>query len=88
MQAEKGATLVPAINANVWEQGITTRVALYRDWVWNDGRASGARLAAVQKVSGKVTAGASDHVYAFEIEPVGLIVHAAPTTSVSHADGS
>lgn len=71
MQAERGATLIPAINANVWEQGIATRIVLFRDWVWNDGRASGARLATVQKINGKVDSNALDKVYAFDIESVG-----------------
>lgn len=70
MQAEKGATLIPSINANVWEQGIATRVALFRDWAWNNGRASGTRLAAVQKVNGMVFSDAVEKVFAFAIEPV------------------
>lgn len=70
MQAEKGATLIPSINANVWEQGIATRVALFRDWTWNDGRASGTRLAAVQKVNGMVASDALEKVFAYKIESV------------------
>ncbi|KAK7748602.1 hypothetical protein SLS53_000622 [Cytospora paraplurivora] len=73
MQAERRATLTPAINANVWEQGITTRVALFRDWMWHDGHASGARLAAVQKVNGKATLDALETVYGFKIESTGLV---------------
>lgn len=74
MQADRGATLIPAVNANVWEQGVATRVALFRDWVWNNGCASGARLAAVQKVNGKVATGLLNRVYPFEIESVCHIV--------------
>lgn len=73
MQAERRATLTPTINANVWEQGVATRVVLFRDWMWHDGHASGARLAAVQKVNGKVTLDALETVYAFEIESVRCI---------------
>lgn len=74
MQAERGATLVPAVNTNVWDQGIASRVALYRDWVWADGRTAGARFAAVQKVNGRVVeAEALEKACAFEIESVGLI---------------
>ncbi|KUI69099.1 DNA repair protein rhp55 [Cytospora mali] len=72
MQAERRATLTPAINANVWEQGIATRMALFRDWMWHDGHAFGARLAAVQKANGKVTSNATETVYAFKVEPTGL----------------
>lgn len=70
MQAEKGATLIPSINANVWEQGIATRVALFRDWTWNAGRASGTRLAAVQKLNGMVASDSTEKVFAFKIESV------------------
>lgn len=72
MQAERRATLTSAINANVWEQGIATRVVLFRDWMWHDGHAAGARLAAVQKVNGKMNLDALEAVYAFEIESTGL----------------
>lgn len=78
MQAERGATLIPAVNANVWDQGVATRVALYRDWVWSDGRTLGARLAAVQKVDGNVAEDALEKAIAFEIKPVGHIVSAKP----------
>lgn len=70
MQAEKGATLIPSINANVWEQGITTRVVLFRDWTWNAGRTSGTRLAAILKVNGMVVSDAVEKVFAFKIESV------------------
>lgn len=70
MQAERGATLVPAIAANVWEQGIAARVALFRDFEWIDGQTSDTHLAAVQKVNGKVTAEPMDNLCAFGIETV------------------
>lgn len=73
MQAERGATLTPAVNANVWEQGVATRVAFYRDWVWSNGCTLGARLATVQKVDGNVMTEALENAVAFEIESVGRI---------------
>lgn len=73
MQAERGATLTPAVNANVWEQGVATRVAFYRDWVWSNGCTLGARLATVQKVDGNVISEALENAVAFEIESVGRI---------------
>lgn len=87
MQAEKGATLIPAINASVWEQGIATRVALLRDWLWNDGHIYGARVAAVQKVNGKAAADGLDTVVAFSIDSVGRV---APcyTRRLLHAKNS
>lgn len=82
MQAERGATLTPAVNANVWEQGVATRVALYRDWVWTDGCTLGARLATVQKVDGNTFAHALDNAVAFEIESVGRITSATADACV------
>lgn len=84
MQAERGATLIPAINANVWEQGIATRVALLRDWMWDDGHPCGARLAAVQKVNGKMAADSMDRLFAFSIDSTGL----APAQFDGHAASS
>ncbi|KAI3402085.1 hypothetical protein diail_14 [Diaporthe ilicicola] len=72
MQAERGATLIPAINASVWEQGIATRLALLRDWMWNDGHPYGARLATLQKVNGKITPDGPDKVFPFRIDSTGL----------------
>lgn len=83
MQAERGATLIPAINANVWEQGIATRVALFREWVWHEGQASGTRLAAVQKVNGKVTPDALEQVYAFDVQLVSRLASAESAWFVS-----
>ncbi|KAM0576982.1 hypothetical protein ACHAO2_005709 [Verticillium nonalfalfae] len=54
MQAESGATLVPAINANVWEQGVSTRLVVFKDWAWKDGSPSTVCLAGVQKLEGRV----------------------------------
>lgn len=87
MQAERGATLIPAINANVWEQGIATRVALLRDWMWDDGHPYGARLAAIQKINGKTAADGLDRLFAFSIDSVG---RAAPclVRYLLHTDGS
>ncbi|KAM0277136.1 hypothetical protein ACHAQH_006030 [Verticillium albo-atrum] len=48
MQAESGATLVPAINANVWEQGVSTRLVVFRDWVWKDGSPSTTGLIGIE----------------------------------------
>ncbi|KAH8764249.1 P-loop containing nucleoside triphosphate hydrolase protein [Diaporthe sp. PMI_573] len=84
MQAERGATLIPAINASVWEQGIATRVALLREWMWNDGHPYGARLAAVQKANGKTAADGLDRVFAFSIDSTGL----APAEFDGHAASS
>lgn len=36
MRPGAGAVLVPAINTTAWEQGLGCRVALFRDWGWDD----------------------------------------------------
>lgn len=87
MQAERSATLIPAINASVWEQGIATRVALLRDWMWNDGHPYGARLAAVQKVNGKTAADGLDKAFAFSIDSVGRVTPCC-VRYILHAKGS
>ncbi|KAH6710373.1 P-loop containing nucleoside triphosphate hydrolase protein [Verticillium dahliae] len=73
MQAESGATLVPAINANVWEQGVSTRLVVFKDWAWKDGRPSTVCLAGVQKLEGRAGSEAVSSAAAFRIEAAGLI---------------
>ncbi|KAM0565464.1 hypothetical protein ACHAP9_008335 [Verticillium nonalfalfae] len=68
MQAESGATLVPAINANVWEQGVSTRLVVFKDWAWKDGSPSTVCLAGVQKLEGRVGSEAVSSAAAFRIE--------------------
>ncbi|KAK3398747.1 putative RAD55 protein [Sordaria brevicollis] len=73
MQAERGATLVPAINAGVWEQGISTRLVLYRNLAFSDAGVQGLRLVGVQKLNGKASEAPVDTICAFDIEESGLI---------------
>jgi hypothetical protein len=70
MQAERGATLVPAINANVWDQGIPTRLVLYRDWVMHEGNPLSLHFAGIQKLDGKSDNAAIGAIAAFGVEPV------------------
>lgn len=72
MQAERGATLVPAINASVWEQGISTRLVLYRNLAFSDAKLQGLRLVGVQKLNGKASEAPVDTICAFDIEEVNL----------------
>ncbi|KAL1835664.1 hypothetical protein VTJ49DRAFT_6257 [Mycothermus thermophilus] len=75
MQAERGATLIPAINASVWEQGISTRLVLFRDWLAQRGAEPWAvRFAAVQKLKGKDVMGTASGACAFTVEERGLVV--------------
>lgn len=70
MQAERGATLTPAINANVWEQGMSSRLVLFRDWLGQSYEAHGAHLVAIQKLNGKMVRGPIVGICAFRVTPV------------------
>jgi hypothetical protein len=74
------ALLVPAISGAEWENGISTRLVLFRDWVpgqgkWNDAdadRLCKARFIGVVKVNGVTRAdeGGVGNVVPFAIESV------------------
>ncbi|KAK5998576.1 hypothetical protein PT974_00957 [Cladobotryum mycophilum] len=72
MQSEQGATLVPAINATVWEQGVSTRLVLFRDWTWHDKKSTSVFLAGLQKIDGRAAQEAIEHVSAFKVEVTGI----------------
>lgn len=76
MQSEHGAALVPAVNATVWEQGISTRIALFRNWSWEGRKPHSVFLAGVQQVDGRVMMDVVDNASAFTVESVGAIMHA------------
>jgi hypothetical protein len=74
------ALLVPAISGAEWENGVSTRLVLFRDWVpgqgkWNDADADNvrkARFIGVVKANGVTLAdeGAVGNVVPFTIETV------------------
>ena len=72
MHAEQGAALVPAINATVWEQGISTRLALFRNWTWHRQKPSSVFLAGVQKLDGRKMDDVVDQAAAFAVEAVSF----------------
>ncbi|KAK2021973.1 P-loop containing nucleoside triphosphate hydrolase protein [Colletotrichum zoysiae] len=73
MQLERSATLIPSINAGIWEQGMSTRVVLFRDWVWKDGRPSTVSFAGVQKLDGKAGPDMMQNAAAFRVEATGVV---------------
>ncbi|KAJ0158839.1 hypothetical protein CTA2_10763 [Colletotrichum tanaceti] len=73
MQLERSPTLIPSINAGIWEQGMSTRVVLFRDWVWKDGRPSTVCFAGVQKLDGKAGPDMVQNAAAFRVEATGVI---------------
>ncbi|KAI1461525.1 P-loop containing nucleoside triphosphate hydrolase protein [Annulohypoxylon moriforme] len=70
MQFERSATLIPAINAGTWEQGIATRLVLFRDWVMENDAVRDIRFVGVQKLNGKSIPGGISQVFAFNIQGV------------------
>lgn len=75
MRTGLGAALVPAISIDVWEEGIGTRVALFRDWGWEDedGKSiDDVRLAQVIKVEGVPIPGSSSKLVGFSISEVSV----------------
>lgn len=75
MQAERGATLIPAINAGAWEQGMSTRLVLFRDWLVVDGESRSSHFVGVQKLNGKSVDLGVDNICAFSIKPVSDMNH-------------
>lgn len=71
MQAGRGATLIPAINTSSWEQGIATRLGLFRDWSIIDEKVTGVRFAGIQKLDGKAYTNGMGPIFAFGIGDVG-----------------
>ena len=70
-----GAVLVPAVSTTAWEQGLGCRVALFRDWGWNneDGQAvNNVRLAQVIKAEGTALPDRRQKVVGFFIDEVCL----------------
>ncbi|TWU76585.1 hypothetical protein ED733_007995 [Metarhizium rileyi] len=72
MQSEHGATLVPAVHASVWEQGISTRIVMFRDWAWKDGKLTSIFMAGLQKLDGKSGCDAIERVAPFSITRTGV----------------
>lgn len=72
MQSQnRGAALMPSISAGVWEQGLTTRIALFRDWMWKDGIPIDTRFVGIQRLAGKAVPGSGiQKVAAFRVESV------------------
>ncbi|EXF74246.1 hypothetical protein CFIO01_12654 [Colletotrichum fioriniae PJ7] len=73
MRLERSATLIPSINAGVWEQGMSTRVVLFRDWVWKEERPWSVCFAGVQKLDGKTGPDMMQSAAAFRVEATGVV---------------
>ena len=69
---EQDSALIPAVMGSAWEQGISTRLLLFRDWAAGGMESRALRFAAVQKLNGKAESESIDHVSAFDITHVGM----------------
>jgi hypothetical protein len=71
MQSGAGAILVSAVSSTAWDAGITTNIALFRDWDWQGKQVRYARVLRANGVAvgGK---GAAGKVLAFTIESVRI----------------
>lgn len=70
MRSGLGAALVPAISTTAWEDGISCRVALFRDWGWEDedGRSvADVRLAQVIRAEGVAVSDSRPRLVGFSI---------------------
>jgi hypothetical protein len=72
MRSQREAVLTPAINATIWEQGVSTRIALFRDWTWQGNKSASVFLAGVQKLDGKASQDVIEHVSAFHVGANGI----------------
>ncbi len=84
MHAESGATIMPAMNAQVWDQAISTRLVLFRDWIWRDSQPLSCRFVGIEKLNGKIIQGTIESVVAFNIGSVSSVpVHCGSQWFVS-----
>ncbi|KAB8292439.1 hypothetical protein EYC80_008162 [Monilinia laxa] len=75
MRPGLGAALIPSISVTAWEQGLGCRVALFRDWGWDDNegnKVNGVRFAQVVKAEGVALSEGRGRFAAFVIGELGL----------------
>lgn len=76
MRPGLGAVLIPAVNTPAWEQGLGCRVALFRDWGWDDGDGRcivDVRLARVIRAEGVTVPEGRGGLVGFTICDTGLV---------------
>lgn len=70
--------MVPSISATPWEQGLSCRVVLFRDWGWEDGDGEGkavddVRIAEIVKVEGRGVGNGRRRCVGFVIDEVRIL---------------
>lgn len=90
IRAETGAVLHPTLSGSAWDTGISTRVVIFRDWMFQASEAAssqgeyvpGVRFAGVLKAKGILYEGVGK-VATFMIEKVSPLLLNAAQTSIS-----
>jgi hypothetical protein len=78
MRPGVGAVLVPAINITAWDQGLATRVVLFRDWGWGEEEGvDGGRLAMVMKAEGVSLPEGRGWLVGLRIDEVCLLLYSS-----------
>lgn len=86
MRSGAGAVLVPALNMKAWEQGLSCRIALFKDFGWEDedgNDVQDVRFAQVIKVEGNVVPEGRSKLVAFSILESGLSPITLPVIPIS-----
>ncbi|PHH68684.1 hypothetical protein CDD80_7344 [Ophiocordyceps camponoti-rufipedis] len=73
MQSEQGATLVTAVNTSVWDQGVMTRLVLFRDWAWRGAKLCSVLMAGLQRLDGQATSEGVEPVSTFSVGAGGVL---------------
>jgi hypothetical protein len=86
MRSGAGAVLVPALNMKAWEEGLACRIALFKDFGWEDeegNEVQDVRFAQALKAEGSIVPEERSKVIAFSIVESGLSSLALPTMLIS-----
>lgn len=86
MRSGAGAALVPALNMKAWEEGLAGRIALFKDFGWEDedGKVvKDVRFAQVLKAEGNLVSEGRSKVVAFSIVESGLSPVKVPVMPIS-----
>ncbi|ESZ93353.1 hypothetical protein SBOR_6280 [Sclerotinia borealis F-4128] len=84
MRPGLGAALIPAISATAWEHGLGCRVALFRDWGWDNedgGKVNGVRFAQVIKAESVTLSEGRGGISAFVVGEFGISAVTLPSPS-------
>ena len=73
MQFENSSTLIPSINTTTWDQGVSSRIVLFRDWTWSRRNCTGVIFAGVQRLDGRSTLEYVENACSFQVGSVSQV---------------